>query len=147
MHVGTPRVGSRASAEPDTHMTIATALPPATTDAEIAAQLHELSTKWQPIATAPQHGKIRLWWRNAGEGVGSFAVDEAWTPGSRSPREGWKCDEDEGIPCNQEDCTHWMLQSLPPPGHRFPHVAGQSSEQDRLRTSLAFQLRLSRARQ
>lgn len=103
-----------------------------------AAYLKELSTSWQPISTAPSSGTIRLWWRNAGETTGSFAVDEDWTPKSKTPREGWKGEGDQCIPCNQEDCTHWMLQSEPPTGHKFPSFEGRSSEQDTLRSALAF---------
>lgn len=107
-------------------------------DADAAAYLHELSTTWQPISTAPTSGTIRLWWRNAGECTGHFAIDEEWKPGLATPREGWKCDGDEAIPRNQEDCTHWMLQSQPPQGHSFPHFAGRSAAQDDLRAALAF---------
>lgn len=115
-------------------------------DAEAVAYLHELSTNWQPISTAPNSGTIRLWWRTAGETTGGFAIDENWKVGSPTPREGWKGDTDECIPANQEDCTHWMLQSLPPPGQVFPHFAGQSSEQDILRGSLSFMYRAGLAR-
>jgi len=110
-------------------------------DAETATHLHELSTTWQPISTAPTSGTIRLWWRNAGETTGYFAIDEDWKPRSPTPREGWKGEADDAIPSNQDDCTHWMLQSLPPPGQRFPHFAGRTSEQDSLRSSLAFRFR------
>ncbi|MEJ6003747.1 hypothetical protein [Paucibacter soli] len=107
-------------------------------DDKTASYLHELSTTWQPISTAPGSGTIRLWWRNAGETIGHFAIDEDWKPGSTTPREGWKGEADECIPCNQEDCTHWMLQSLPPPGHKFPHFEGQPAAQDSLRKALAM---------
>jgi len=106
-----------------------------------AAYLRELETIWQPISTAPNGGTIRLWWRNAGETTGFFAINEDWQPGSPEPREGWKSEEDEGIPRNQEDCTHWMLQSCPPPGHRFPAFDGQNPEQDNLRAALLFRAR------
>ena len=47
-----------------------------------AAYLRELETIWQPISTAPNGGTIRLWWRNAGETTGFFAINEDWQPGS-----------------------------------------------------------------
>ena len=115
-------------------------------DAQTNAYLHELSTNWQPISTAPNSGTIRLWWRNAGECTGHFAVDVDWLPGKGTPREGWKGEADECIPLNQDDCTHWMLQSLPPSGQGFPHFTGRSSEQDNLRNSLAFMYRSGLAR-
>lgn len=127
-------------------MAVANATRLSTLNEEVAAHLQELSTKWQPISTAPTSGTIRLWWRNAGEGAGSFAVDEEWTPGSPSPRDGWKCEGDDAIPRNQEDCTHWMLQSLPPPGQRFPNFSGLNSEQDNLRSALTLRFHLDRAR-
>ncbi len=100
---------------------------------------------WQPIATAPTIGTILLWWKGAGACTGSFAIDEDWTPKSSSPREGWKGDADDGIPCNQEDCTHWMLLPKPPAGHTWPTFAGRISEQESLRAALAFRARYARA--
>lgn len=100
-----------------------------------------LSTTWQPIATAPSSGRIRLWWRGAGECIGQFTVDEDWTPQSRTPREGFMCEGDQAIPRNQEDCTHWMLLGDPPPGQVWPHFAGRISDQESLRRALVFRAR------
>jgi hypothetical protein len=57
--------------------------------------------QWQPIATAPRHKPLLLWWMGCRvPAVGWYAVDET--------REGWRCEGDECIPKNQEACTHWM---------------------------------------
>ena len=73
---------------------------------ETATALRELRAYrkegWQPIETAPQDGhQILLWWRfRRYPATGSYYVDETGA--------GWRCDGDQCIPKNQQDCTHWM---------------------------------------
>lgn len=51
---------------------------------------------------------------------------------------------DEAIPCNQEDCTHWMLLGDPPPGQVWPHFSGRLSDQESLRQALVFRARVDK---
>lgn len=78
----------------------------------------DASARWQPIETAPKNGqRVLLWWRTCKEAVrGRFSFDEEFDDRPEtwpSPEFGWRCDGDQCIPRNQEDCTHWM--PLPPP--------------------------------
>jgi hypothetical protein len=84
---------------------------------------------WVPIESAPTVGTILLWWKNAGACTGGFAIDEEWRRGSLTPREGWKGDGDEGIPRNQEDCTHWQVLRVPD-GCKWPRFSDGHSTQE-----------------
>lgn len=100
-----------------------------TTQQNPAASEPLVAEQWRPIETAPQHGTILLWWKNAGAVTGGFAIDEGWTPKSKMPREGWRGDGDEGIPRNQEDCTHWQLLRAPA-GCKWPRFSDGHSTQE-----------------
>lgn len=65
-------------------------------------------TAWRPIATAPIDGTdILLWWKSCKvPAVGSWSFDD--DADSDDVKEGWRCDGDDCIPRNQQDCTHWM---------------------------------------
>lgn len=93
---------------------------------------------WMPIETAPTSGaEILLWWRNAGACTGGFRIDEDWDPSKPTPEAGWAGEGDDGIPCNQEDCTHWMLLPDAPFGHRYPNFAGHRARQEILKDIFA----------
>lgn len=66
---------------------------------------------WKPIETAPRNGmRVLLYWRTC-HGMsftGRYTYDE------KTDREGWRCDGDQVIPRNQDDCTHWMPLPEPP---------------------------------
>src|ERR1041385_3826735 len=62
---------------------------------------------WRTIETAPKTGEPILLW-------GQYCQVPAggrWEQSKR--REGWRCDGDQCIPRNQQDCTHWMPLPLP----------------------------------
>ena len=61
--------------------------------------------EWQPISTASKTGEpLMLWWRYCQiPAIGCWVEDETGTG-----RTGWKCDTDDCVPKNQEDCTHWL---------------------------------------
>ncbi len=99
-----------------------------------AAQAPVVPAAWQPIETAPTSGAtILLWWRNAGACTGGFRIDEDWNPTKPTPESGWAGEADGAIPCNQEDCTHWMLLPDAPFGHRYPNFAGHRARQEILK--------------
>lgn len=72
----------------------------------LQAPVREVPEGWQPIATAPYHKPILLWWRTCKTpSIGQWYSDgDSLDPN----KEGWRCDGDQCIPTNQEDCTHWM---------------------------------------
>jgi len=64
---------------------------------------------WRPIETAPKDGTvILLWWQTCRTAaIGRWEVRGSHD-GPSITYEGWKCHDDQVIPTNQNDCTHWM---------------------------------------
>ena len=64
---------------------------------------------WQKIESAPRDGtRVLLWWTTCRDvHAGKYTYDED----SPYQKEGFRCDGDECIPRNQQDCIKW--QPLP----------------------------------
>ena len=87
-------------------------------DATCALRGAQKESGWRPIETAPTDRRILLYWTHAGAAVGQYCVDDTFAMRDarrwKCPETGWRCDGDQVIPINQEDCTHWMPLPSPP---------------------------------
>ena len=73
------------------------------------------------IATIPSEymdgREVMIWWTHAGWCICRYWVDED------DCRGGWRGVDDDCVPINQKDATHWMPMPPPPAGEKPPRLS------------------------